>query len=153
MSETIQQLIKNIEGNSLLVTLFSGGIIITLFMHAKNILTALWNRSLELISFEIINRFNTQYEQPEMLKKLLFLLNEKSKILWMNKVELVSVNDDRNNSGITATPHGYSYRFLYGKFIIVDKFFETEGMKITTSVNIRVFFCFKKTFFSKFLEN
>jgi len=153
MNETIQNIIKSIEGNSLLVTLFSGGLIVTIFMHAKDIISSISQKILTLISFEIINRFDTQYDQPEMLKKLLFLLNEKSKILWMNQVELMTVREERHSSGVTACPHGCSYRFMYGKFIIVDKFFETEGMKITTAINIRVFFCFKKTFFKRFLTD
>lgn len=156
MSETIKSLLTSIENNSLIVTLFSGGIIVTLFMNAKSIIISLRNKFLTLISFTIVNRYNTQYCEPDMLKRMLFLLNNKSKILWMNQVELMDVNNDNCDdcrSGIAAMPHGISYRLLYGKFIIVDKFFETEGMKMTTTITIRVFFCLKKTFFKHFLND
>lgn len=151
MTETIQNLIKTIEGNGLIVTLLSGGVIVTLFMHAKSIIETLWQWLLTLISFQVVNRFNCQYEEPEMLKKILFLLNEKSKILWMNQMELMMVNEQRNSNSVTAAPHGISYRLLYGKFVTVDKSFEAEGMKVTTIITMRIFFCFKKTFFKKFL--
>ena len=154
MLQTIQDLFKDIENNSLIVTLFSGGIIVTLFIYAKNIIATLWDLFLTLISFKIVNRYNIQYFEPDSLKKVMFLLNQKGKILWMNQVEVMNSNAaDGNENKYSAVPHGRSYRIMYNRFVIVDKEFENDGMKVITTVTIRVFFSRKKPFLDKFISD
>lgn len=151
--DSLQTLLSNLESNKILVTIFSGGIIITILMYAKNILEWIFKTCLKLISFETVNRFNTQFEHPELMNKLLYLFNKHSKILWMNQVELVPVNEDRVSSGISIMPHGTSYRIMYGRLVVVRKYFEQEGMKITTIISMRVFFTKKKWFLEKLADH
>ena len=88
MEETISEFIKNIESNSLIVTLLSGGIIVTLFRYISDIWKFVWKFILNIISFEIVSRQIIDYEDPVELKRILLLLDKKSKTIYNKKVEL-----------------------------------------------------------------
>lgn len=142
-----------LESNQLIGTLIGGGIIVTVFRYISDILNWINRCVLNLISFEVVDRFKLDYDVPDTLKKMMWVINTKSKVLWMKQVELMKVMNDENDNRFSTSPHGKSYRIMYNKFIIVDKVYEHDSMKPMTRITIRVFFCFKKNFLKKFLKD
>ena len=121
MTDVIVNLKQYLENNQLLGTLVGGGIIVTVFRYIKDIFDWIIKQTLNIISFEVVDRFKMDYDVPETMKKMMWVINTKSKVIWMKQVELMKVrNDDRDNRFSTA-PHGTSYRFMYGRFITVRK--------------------------------
>lgn len=154
MTETISEFIKNIENNSLIVTLLSGGIIITLFRYIKDILDYIWKFIINIISFEIVSRHVIDYEDPVELKRIMLLFDKKSKTIYNKKLELSKVRKwEDDDKRMMFTQHGISIKFMYGKFIIVDKSYNTETQKTTVILVTRVFFANKKKFTQKILKD
>ena len=151
---TIQEFIRSIEGNSLITTLIGGGVVVTLFAYIKDIFKFLQKLVLNLISFEVVERFNMEYNSPLQFQKLMYLIKSKSKTLWMKEIEVSKVNDTGDSDQrYSVIPHGHSYHLLYGKLISITKEYDTHGVKIVTNVTIRVFFCTKKKFSKLFLND
>jgi len=155
MAESIQTFLKSVENNSLLGTLVGGGIIVTIFRYIGQIFSFISRILLNLISFEINERFDMQYygSSPIQFRKLMYILSTRSKILWMKNVEVSSMSNSEIDSAFSFIPHGKSYHRLYGKFIMVEKSYDTSGMKVVTYVRIRVFFCTKKKFSKLFMAD
>lgn len=152
--ETISEFIKNIENNPLIVTLLGGGIIFTLFRYIGDIFYYLKNIILSIISFEINGVYTIDYNEPYDLKKISYLIDKKSKILWNKKYQIAKVNtfDDSENARMLAVMHGFSIRLLFGKIIFVNRNFNTESQKLQINLCIRIFFANKKKFLKRFLD-
>ena len=152
--ESISEFIKSIENNSIIVTLLGGGIIFTLFRYIGDIFKYVKDVVLSLISFEIIDVFTINYSEPSDLKRISYLLDRKSKILWNKKFQLSKVNSYENeDSRMRAVIHGFSIRVLYGKILTVERHFNTESHKLQISLDIRVFFANKKKFLKRLLDD
>ena len=153
MTESLMSIKTYLESNQLLGTLVGGGIIVTVFRYIKDIWDWILKQTLNIISFEIVDRFKLDYDVPETLKKMMWVINTKSKVLWMKQVELMKVLNDDNDNRFSTSPHGTSYRLMYGKFITVNKEYEHDSMKPMTRITIRVYFCSKKKFLTRFLND
>lgn len=152
--DTISDFIKSIENNSLMVTLLGGGIIFTLFRYIGEILKFFKDIILNLISFEIVGVYTVHYNEPSDLKRISYLIDRKSNILWNKKYQLSRVNSFENeDSRIRAVVHGFSIRTLYGKILTVDRNYNTEAQKLQISLDIRVFFANKKKFLKQIVDD
>lgn len=151
--ETLNQLISSIESNPLIVTLVSGGIIVTIFRYIKDILVWLKNIIINLISFKITTRYATEYEIPEVFRKFLKLVNDDSKILWAKTLEVSKSHSAWYNNDINLLPHGSSLRIMYGSLIYMTKEYETESLKVTVDITLRVFFCKKQKFIDNLIKH
>jgi hypothetical protein len=154
MTETISEFIKNIENNSLIVTLLSGGIIITLFRYITDILNYIWKFILNVISFEIVSRHIIDYQDPIELKRMMLLFDKKAKTLYNKVLEFSKAKKfEDDDKQMMFTQHGLSIKFMYGKLLIVHKSYNTETQKPTIIVETRVFFANKKKFTKRMLKD
>ena len=95
---TTKLFIKSIENNSLIVTLLGGGIIFTLFRYIGEIFTFLKDVILNIISFEIVGVYTVHYNEPSDLKRISYLIDKKSHILWNKKFQLSKKSQRRRNN-------------------------------------------------------
>ena len=154
METSLSEFINNLQTNPILVTLFGGGVIVTIFRYIGDIFTWLSKFVLSLISFEIVGRYILDYNDPDDLKRLMLLLDKKSKTIFNRMIEISKTRKfEEDYSKVMASQHGFSIRYIYGKFMIIHKYYNTEAQRSTINLEIRVFFANKKNFIIKIVDD
>lgn len=181
LTANIQEMLKWIESNPLMLTLTSGGAVVWLFANLKSIFSTIVSAVKACISFTITNIYEDArgYGIGYSIKLKQMMFNNflaSTKSLWERTVNMDLSNainldnkDDIDSTAVYETcvtdssagftskskmmnTYGFSIRIILGKLCFVDRSYKLDGQRITMTTSIRVFFAHKKKFM-KMLED
>lgn len=149
--EKIIDIIKDVNNNQLLVLLFSGGIVWTIIANIRSIISNIWGAILACISFTVNSVSAADYDQQVLTYKIIKVFSN-SKILWERHTELHPTSSNWNETHLMNAAYGRSYRWLWGHFVILDRYYSMQTTKLTVTVTARVFFARRKKFLERIMK-
>lgn len=163
LSASLSDVMTSLRSNPILPLIASGGITVWLISNMKMLASAVWNFFIATISFTVFNMYEDDRVHGSVVCERQYAFNnlvsrsaaiwERTKNLdltWRGKMYDENDNQlDMKNVARQDVTYGFSIRRFLGKFVVVNRGFQSNSQKTIVNTSIRVFFASKKKFMKK----